>query len=100
MHQYSQIKTYIIPCRFYKVLPNRHSKCENSDNGRKLVSLFVAPYFSDMSIKLCRRRSDAAPASVAWLDARPIGDQEVAGSTPRRVGNILSWRLIMKYFPQ
>ena len=24
--------------------------------------------------------------------------QEVAGSTPAEVGNILSWRLIMKYF--
>ena len=37
-------------------------------------------------------------ASVAQLDARPTGDQEVVGSTPRRVGNILLWRLIMKYF--
>ena len=27
---------------------------------------------------------------------RPTGDQEVAGSTPAEVGNILSWRLIMK----
>ena len=26
------------------------------------------------------------------------GDQEVAGSTPAEVGNILSWRLITKYF--
>ena len=34
------------------------------------------------------------PASVAHLDARPTGDQE--GSTPAKVGNILSWRLIMK----
>ena len=38
------------------------------------------------------------PASVAQLDARPTGDQEAAGSTPAEVGNILSWRLIMKYF--
>ena len=38
------------------------------------------------------------PASVAHLDARPTGDQEVAGLTPAEVGNILSWRLIMKYF--
>ena len=36
------------------------------------------------------------PASVAQLDARPTGDQEVAGSIPAEVGNILSWRLIMK----
>ena len=35
------------------------------------------------------------PASVAQLAARPTGDQEVAGSTPAEVGNILSWRLIM-----
>ena len=38
------------------------------------------------------------PPSVARLDALPTGDQEVAGSTPAEVGNILSWRLIMKYF--
>ena len=38
------------------------------------------------------------PASVAQLDARPTGDHKVAGSTPAEVGNILSWRLIMKYF--
>ena len=38
------------------------------------------------------------PAGVAQLDATPTGDQEVAGSTPAEVGNILSWRLIMKYF--
>ena len=38
------------------------------------------------------------PASVAQLDARPTGNQEVAGSTPAEIGNILSWRLIMKYF--
>ena len=38
------------------------------------------------------------PALVAQLDACPTGDQEVAGSTPAEVGNILLWRLIMKYF--
>ena len=38
------------------------------------------------------------PASVAQLDARPTGDQEVAGSTPAEVVNIISWRLIMKFF--
>ena len=37
-------------------------------------------------------------ASVAQLDARPTGDQEVAGSTPAEVDNILSWRLIMNHF--
>ena len=37
-----------------------------------------------------------------WLSrlsrhACPIGDQEVAGSIPAGCGNILSWKLIMKY---
>ena len=35
---------------------------------------------------------NALPASVAQLDARPTGDQEV---TPAEVGNILSWRLYL-----
>ena len=38
------------------------------------------------------------PASLGQLDVRPTGDQEVVGSTPAEVGNILSWRLILKYF--
>ena len=42
--------------------------------------------------------ADHRPALVAQLDAPSTGDQEVAGSTPAEVGNILSWRLIMKYF--
>ena len=37
-------------------------------------------------------------ASVAQLDVRLTGEQEVTGSNPTEVGNILSWRLIMKYF--
>ena len=37
------------------------------------------------------------PRWISWMRG-PTGDQEVAGSTPAEVGNILSWRLIMKYF--
>ena len=37
------------------------------------------------------------PRWLSWM-RRPTGDQEVAGSTLAEVGNILSWRLIMKYF--
>ena len=37
------------------------------------------------------------PRWLSWM-RRPTGDQEVAGPTPTEVGNILSWRLIMKYF--
>ena len=36
------------------------------------------------------------PRWLSWM-RRPTRDQEVAGSTPAEVGNILSWRL-MKYF--
>ena len=36
------------------------------------------------------------PASVPQSNARPTGDQEVAGSIPAGSGNSLSWRLIMK----
>ena len=41
------------------------------------------------------------PDSVAQLDAPSDwspGGRAVAGSAPAEVGNILSWRLIMKYF--
>ena len=39
------------------------------------------------------------PRWLSWM-RRPTGDQEVAGSTPTEVSNILLWRLIMKYFLQ
>ena len=50
------------------------------------------------SIETWEKRARKLPASVAQLDARPTGDRDVAGSNPAEVGNILSWRLIMKYF--
>ena len=37
------------------------------------------------------------PRWLRWM-CRPTRDQEVAGSTPAEVGNILLWRLITKYF--
>ena len=37
------------------------------------------------------------PQWLSWMH-RLTEDQEVEGSTPAKVGNILSWRLIMKYF--
>ena len=37
------------------------------------------------------------PRWLSWM-RRPTGDQAVAGSTSTEVGNILSWRLILKYF--
>ena len=58
--------------------------------------------FSEDSKKMPQPRSAAFPMHrrprwLSWM-RRPTGDQEVAGSTPAEVGNILSWRLIMKYF--
>ena len=40
---------------------------------------------------------ESRPRWFSWVRL-PTGDKEVAGSTPAEVGNILSWRLIMKYF--
>ena len=45
-----------------------------------------------------RVTSYGEPSLVAQLDVRSTGDQEVAGSIPTEFGNILSWRLITKYF--
>ena len=39
-------------------------------------------------------------ASVAQLDARPTGDQEVAGPTPAWPATFFRGDLIMKYFLQ
>ena len=58
--------------------------------NKKPVQVSRATVWENMSITL--------PASVAQLDTRSTWDQEVAGLTPAKVGNILSWRLIMKYF--
>ena len=51
-----------------------------------------------------KKKKFKIPVPVQWIYRwlswmrRPTGDQEVAGSTPAEVGNILSWRLIVKYF--
>ena len=56
------------------------------------------PYFSYKLEQV--HLTTLVPASMAQLDARPTGDQEIAGSTPAEVCNILFWRLILKYFLQ
>ena len=75
----------------------------SSNNSRIFLSYFsflILPvtflwrtreYYPRIIIKYCR------PRWLSWM-RRPAGDQEVAGSTPAEVGNIPSWRLIMKYF--
>ena len=45
----------------------------------------------------CEKEEGAMPASVAHLDARPTGDQEVAGSTPAKLATFFrgawSWNI-------
>ena len=36
------------------------------------------------------------PRRLSWMRC-PTGDQDVTGSTPAEVGNILSWRLIIDH---
>ena len=86
----------------------------------ELVSRTVEPHQArKMSLSLCQMFSvidpDAETISLEslccfpslasfgrpwWLSCmrHPTGDQEVGGSTPAEVGNILSRRLIVKYF--
>ena len=45
------------------------------------------------------QQNESRPRWLSWMRRR-TGDQEVAGSTPAEVDNILSLRLIMKYFLQ
>ena len=61
-------------------------------------AFFLGQAFIDISFDEHAKKPINQLASVAQLDARPNGDQEVAGSTPAEVDNILLWRLIMKYF--
>ena len=60
-----------------------------------ILCLFAAvvPYAGICHVHMCKLL-----ASVAQSDACPTGDQEVTGSIPAGSANILSWRLIMKYF--
>ena len=53
---------------------------------------------SSSSSSLRSASSDSHKRSRRSKRSKHSGDQEVGGSTPAEVGNILSWRLIMKYF--
>ena len=54
-------------------------------------------WHNNISSRQVTLRKDGRSTWLSWM-RRPTGDQEVAGSTPAEIGNILSWRLIMKYF--
>ena len=64
-------------------------KCQSLFSGKNNKNIINLP-----STEYAQR---GQPRCVSWM-CRPTGDQEVAGSTPAEVGNLLSWRLIMKYF--
>ena len=54
-------------------------------NGQTYVVFkLLASYRFILSTRACRSKHLTQPASVAQLDARPTGDQEVAGSISAR----------------
>ena len=86
--------------------PNKQSTFRRlflQDHIKFYIHVVTISRVTDLS-KQHHPRSNATECSIwsrsRWLSwmRRPTGDQEVAGSTPAEVGNILSWRLIMKYF--
>ena len=65
-----------------------------------ITNLQSIPHFCNFlaqSRKADKKSSLSRPRWLSWM-RRPTGDQEVAGSTPAAVGNILLRRLIMKFF--
>ena len=62
-------------------------------NAVYLCNPFKVPFFTDYFVPDLYSR----PRWLSWMRG-PTGDQEVAGSTPAEVDNILSWILIMKCF--
>ena len=62
-------------------------------NQRSICLLLLATFLLHKSVLIYK----ITPWWLSWM-RRPTGDQEATGSTPAEVGNILSWRLIMKYF--
>ena len=116
-----------LPCLLRRVCPNNFGKYSiqmmkeipeekvyRENELSRLVSRFchnLFVYLTLSSLSFCNGLFDlwiwtppllqidkqsSRPRWLSWM-RRPTGDQEVAGSTPAEV-DILSWRLIMKYF--
>ena len=66
------------------VLMGHMAYCMN----KLLTYLLILTYLLSYLLTYILNAFIELPASVAQLDARPIGDQEIAGSIPRHVGNI------------
>ena len=97
----------ILKVEFWKNLSKINFGCINFGfRGDKYIAkkVKVVPLACDMSTgpylclyQLLSKYFKSRPRWLIWMH-RPTGDQEVAGSTLTEVGNILSWRLIVKYF--
>ena len=68
-----------------------------SDRQIQVKEIVQALSISHGSVSTILHDRFGRPRWLSWM-RRPTGDQEVVGSTPAEVGNILSWRLIVKYF--
>ena len=87
----SQVKLLLQPC---KVHGNAFCCKHGGQTSDFIVNLCDYQFFIQ---ELWLAKYTYSHRWLSWM-RRPTGDQEVAGSTPAEVGNILSCRLIMKYF--
>ena len=72
------------------IIRDRMLKHETEEN--------ITEYLNTQGVTACKRFKIKKDGNFIETNTLLTGDQEVAGSTPAEVGNILSWRLIMKYF--
>ena len=72
---------------------NRHNNNNNNNNNIRRIIIIIIIIITTVVVVVV-----VEPLSVGQSDARTTGDQEVACVVPSGSGNILSWRLIMKYF--
>ena len=72
-------------------------RCRKLISKRRGEVVCIFQHFSHTNVWSPNKCTGGRPRWLSWM-RRSTGDQEVAGSTPAEVGNILSWRLIMKYF--
>ena len=77
-------------CRHVNVIP---MKVDVTNHG---IVKTIAQHFA-LGLNSWHYQLWGRPRWLSWM-RRPTGDQEVVGSTPAKVRNILSWGLIVKYF--
>ena len=99
----------LIPCWFSDRRENVFDIIHILGQSVHLLSKSLIPPFCDFpffgvssnilsdQIVSCANHAKCHPWWLNWMH-RPTGDQEVAGSTPTKVGDL--WRLIVKYFLQ